>query len=434
MRILRVGFDLLTSTRIGLGVMVVLAVLSLLGATIPQGGARQAYIDAYGGLRGDVIWRLGLSDVFHAAYFTVLVILLCMMVFACSLRRLPRQVRLARQRELIFDDKLIGEMPYTAELILDVDQEEARLHVLDVCKRRFYSVCHAPCERGDAVFASKAAISRYGSFVLHLSFIFLLVGGVAGMRFGSRYYEGVRVGKHFELDGRGGETVAVTVEDFTIEFDDREQVSDYVCEVTFRDAREGLAWYKIRPNHPLRYMGNEVYLVSYEEDRTAPEGFVVSVYDSTGAIVLPHFFASVNSPVYVEEVGATIKATHGVVPSLTLVSDDGAVETSIIKHDLSEAGEENGRYCFVLVHSVPSVVVTLEVVREPGQGFIIGGLVLLTLGTFVSLYLSHRRIWFIVSPLPGAKARVVFGGRTSRNREGFAKEFEAIRETLDELS
>ena len=59
---------------------------------------------------------------------------------------------------------------------------------------------------------------------------------------------------------------------------------------------------------------------------------------------------------------------------------------------------------------------------------------LLTLGTFVSLYLSHRRIWFILMPLPGEKTRVVFGGRSNRNREGLEKEFESIKDTLDELS
>jgi hypothetical protein len=62
------------------------------------------------------------------------------------------------------------------------------------------------------------------------------------------------------------------------------------------------------------------------------------------------------------------------------------------------------------------------------------GLVLLTLGTFATLYLSPRNLWFIVKPHPGGKAKVTLGGRTARNREGFAKEFQAIRSTLDELS
>jgi cytochrome c biogenesis protein len=362
------------------------------------------------------------------------------MVFACSLKRLPPAVRLSKAREFIFDDERIARMPYRGELILDVDDEEARLHIIDICKRRLYSVSHKadePGKAGDsrhALFASKMRLSRYGSFLLHLSFIFLLIGGIAGTRLGSRYYKDVRVGEHLKLGVTGTDSIAVSVEDFTIEFDDRDQVSDYVCEVAFRDGDRGLVWYRIRPNHPLRYRGREVYLVSFTEDPAVPEGFVVSVHDSAGNTILPHFFAGVGTPVYLEELGATVKAGHGIVPSLTLISDDGGVETYILEPSLSRPGTGDRDYHFVLIHSIPSLIVTLEIVKEPGQGFIIGGLVLLTIGTFVSLYLSHRRIWFIVSALPGEKARVVFGGRTSRNRESFAREFVSIKDTLDELS
>jgi cytochrome c biogenesis protein ResB len=310
---------------------------------------------------------------------------------------------------------------------------------VDICRRRFYSVFQTAGDPPDAggshhaVFASKMGVSRYGNFILHLSFIFLLAGGIVGTRFGSRYLEEIIVGEDFALLA-GGELVAVSVEDFTVEVDDRDQVSDYVCEVSFHHERDGLTRYRIRPNHPLRYVGNEVYLVSFDEDTSVPEGFVVSVYDSAGGIILPHLFAGTGIGDYVEELGATVKAVHGVVPVLTLNFDDGRVETHIVERDPSGAGKDDSPYRFVLLHAVPSLAVLLEIVREPGQGLIIAGLSLLTLGTCVSLYLSHRRIWFILMPLPGEKTRVIFGGRANRNGEGFAREFESIKDTLDELS
>jgi cytochrome c biogenesis protein len=439
-RILRDAFDLLTSTRVGLAVMAVLAVWSLLGAVIPQGGERGAYVAAYGELRGGLVWALGLDDVFHCDYFAGLVAVLSLLVFACSLKRLPRKIRVARDRQLIFDPEHIARMPNRAELVLDVDQAEGRLHVIDILKRRLYSVSQAPAGPGEAddkrhaVLASKMGIARFGSFILHLSFIFLLAGGITGSRFGTRYLEEARVGEDFTLYVGGGERIAISVEDFAVEVDQREHVSDYVCEVSFRHERDGLVWHRIRPNHPLKYGGSEVYLVSFDEDPSIPEGFVVTVYDSGGAVILPHFFASIGVADYVEELGATVKAVNGVVPGLTLFFDDGRVETDIIERDLSGAGVGDNPYRFVLVHSVPSLAVTLEVVREPGQSLIIGGLVLLTLGTFASLYLSHRRIWFILVPLPGDRTKVVFGGRASRNAEGFTGEFESIKDTLSELS
>jgi cytochrome c biogenesis protein ResB len=419
--------------------MAVLAVWSLLGALIPQGGESALYIRAYGELLGGIVWVLGLDDVFHNDYFAGVLVLFGIMVFACSLKRLPGKIRLAGGTRFVLDEAQIARMPNRAELVLDLDGEESRLHVIDILKRRFYSVREPtgkPAEAGGrtrAICATKMGVARYGSFILHLSFIFLLAGGIAGVQLGSRYYEEVRVGEDFALRV-GQDSIWVSVEDFTVEVDQREQVSDYICEVSFRHERDGLVWRRIRPNHPLRYRGTEVYLVSFNEDPSIPDGFVVSVYDSSGKIVLPHLFAGVGAGDYVEELGATVRAVRGVVPSLTLIFDDGRVETQIIERDLSGSGPGRGPLRFVMIHPVASLAVLLEVVREPGQGLVIGGLALLTLGGFVSLYLSHRQIWFILVELPGERTRVVFGGRASRNPEGFAGEFESIRSTLDELS
>jgi cytochrome c biogenesis protein len=427
-------FGLLTSTRVGIALMAALAVLSFLGAMIPQGGARDAYLEAYGSLWGRAIWALQLNDVFRTGYFTALLVLLCVMVFACSLKRLPRRIRLATRRELIFDEARLGRMPRTDELILDVDDEEAALHIADVCKHHLYRVSTGSRGQRRAIFASKAGFSRYGSFLLHLSFIFLLIGGISSTRLGSRYHEEVRVGGSFDVAVRSTDRLRVTVEDFTVELDQRDRVSDYVCEVGYRDEDGVATWFRIRPNHPLRFADKEIYLVSYAEDPAVPEGFIVTAYDATGELIIPHFFAGIDDPVYVEPLEGTVQASTGVVPSLRLITDDGRVETYIIESEPSGSGQATGRYRFVLIHAVPSVVVTLEVVKEPGQGFIMAGLVLLTAGTFTSLYLSHRRIWFIVSMLPERKAKVVSGGTANRNREAFSREYDDIRSTLDELS
>ena len=105
-----------------------------------------------------------------------------------------------------------------------------------------------------------------------------------------------------------------------------------------------------------------------------------------------------------------------------------------MQRDVLPPDEVEGRYQFVVMYGVPAVLVTLEIVREPFQFLIITGLALLTAGTSISLYLSHRRIWFIVTGLPGGKTKVSFGGGASRNPDGFAVEFEAVRRTLDELA
>jgi cytochrome c biogenesis protein len=421
--------DFLTSTRIAIVVMVVITLLSLVGATLPQGAAQEAYVGAYGKTWGSLVWHLGFTDVFRARYFAALLILLCIMVFACSLKSLPRRVRLATRREFILDQNRLQGMANHADLMLDVDLEEAVLHVKDICRKRLYSVASRAAEGAILLSASRMGFSRYGSFMLHLSFIFLLIGALTSVRLGSRHFREAPVGDEFALIVSNGEEITVMVEDFNIELDENDHISDFICDVALVREDDIFMRHSIRPNHPLKYGGREIYLQSYSEGM---EGLVVTVYDSRGQVVLPHLYLDLEDEVYVEELEARARIDLGMVPAVRLMPDSGGLETYVVQETLER--DPLGRYQFVVMYAVPSVIVFLEVVKEPFQGFIYIGLTLLTVGTFISLYLSHRRIWFRLSDEEGGRARVVFGGRANRGRPAFKAEFEAIRETLNELA
>ena len=427
---LRAVWGFLTSARAGIVVMAVLAVLSLLGAYIPQGGTREAYVEAFGSLRGEVIWRTGLGDLFRSTYYSGLLVLLSAMVLACALKRLPGQVRQAASREFISEEGRIERMPCHADLDLDVDAEEAALHVVEICGKRLYRTRMRPeggCFLG---FASKAAFARYGSFLLHVSFIFLLAGGVAFTRFGYRSVERVVKGGEFGLPGLA--EAAVVVDDFEVVHGEDGRVSDYVCSVVVTEGGRPVLVEAIRPNHPLAYKGRQVFLVSYDQDFEVLEGLVVSVHDRDGGKIVPSLYLPFGRPVELSDVGLVFEAVDAVVPYLRITYPAGEVE-SIELGPGAPSFTADGNLGFSLVHGVPSVVVTLEVVNEPGEFLVIAGLALLTAGSFICLYLSHRRLWFIVKDLPAGRSRVVFGGGASRNMEAFRAEFERIRRTLDEL-
>ncbi len=432
MNVLRAMLRFATSTEIAIGLMAFLALLSLVGATVPQGETGTYYVKTYGGFFGGLFWHLGLGDVFHSTYYTVLLVLLCATVIACSLKGLPQKVRAARPRHFISDEDAISRMASSAKIVLGLEDEEAQLHIVDICRKHFYKVQSRIEGDVRSLIASKMGLWRYGSLALHLSFIFLLAGGIAITRLSSRAYETVRVGDAFDLQVSADQVLKVKVEDFDIEFDDRDNISDFICDVAILGEGGVLRRATIRPNHPLKYGSKEIYLMSYEQDETTTEGFVTSVYDSSGALVIPHLYIPITEAVYVEELKATVQATGDGAPKVRLLFDDGRVESRTIRG--SGAADPRAGYQLVMMHPVPSLMVTLEVVKEPGQWLIVAGLALLTLGVFTSLYLSHRIIWFVVKPHQAGKAQVVFGGRASRNRDGFAREFEAIRRTLEELA
>jgi len=429
--VLRAITGFLTSTKAGIAVMAVLAVLSLLGALIPQGGTHEAYVRVFGSLRGDLIYYAGLGDVYRSLYFSALLVLLCVMVFSCALKRLPGQIRQASASEFVGEEARLEKMPCHATLELDVDAEEAGLHAAEICRKRLYRARREKSSSGFLIFASRTAFARYGSFLLHMSFIFLLAGGIAFTRFGYRSYEDVRVGGNFAVPGL--DETLVVVDDFEVVYDDNNHVSDYVCSLLLTEGGRPVLVKDISPNHPLQYDGREVFLVSYEQDFDTLQGFVVSVHDRDGEKLVPVLYLPFGSPLEVPGVNFFIEAVDAVVPYVRITYPAGEAED--VRLDAEAAAfTRDGNLGFSVIHGVPSVYVTLEVVREPGEWLVVTGLALLTVGSFVCLYLSHRRIWFILKNLPDGKCRVVFGGSASRNAEAFRGEFEHIRRTLDELS
>lgn len=420
----------LTSTTAAIGVMAVLAVLSLVGALVPQGGSHEAYVQALGSFWGNFLWYSQLADVYGSFYYFGLLALLCVMVFACSLRRLPWRMRRGARREFISAEERIGSMPCHAALELDVDAEEASLHAVEICRKRLYQT-RTETRSGDfLIFASKAGFARYGSFLLHVSFVFLLAGGIAFTRFGHRSYVDVPIGGEFALPGL--DEAVVTVEDFEVVLDEYDRVSDYVCSVILTEGGRPVLVKQIRPNHPLEHRSREVFLVSYEQDFEELQGYVVSILDGDGNKLVPVLYLPFGELLEVGEVNFTIESVDAIVPHLRITYPAGEVEHVRLDPD-TPSFTSDGNLGFSVIHGVPTVYVTLEVVREPGEWLVITGLALLTIGTFVCLYLSHRRIWFILKNLPGGKSLVTFGGNASRNLEAFRGEFEGIRRTLGEL-
>jgi cytochrome c biogenesis protein len=73
--------------------------------------------------------------------------------------------------------------------------------------------------------------------------------------------------------------------------------------------------------------------------------------------------------------------------------------------------------------------VLLLVNKDPGVLVVWAGFVLLSVGLYISFFMSHRRIWVCVSAA-GKGTRVVIGGSSNKNRPGFEKLFSKLSEQV----
>lgn len=421
----------LTSTRLAVIVMIAISILSLIGALIPQGKNAELYKTQYGELGSRIILSAGLDSVFKQIYYISLMGLLGLMLVACALRRLIRQIRISPTLFIESIEK-IENLAQHHRVQLELDRQETTLHIVDILKRKFYRTRVKSLSSSDLIYGSKHGFAKYGSTILHLGLAVLLVGGALTARFGERFSVEMRVGDSFDFAVKKGDTLTVTLDDFNVEFDEGGRPVDYLCELEIADTDGQRSWKTVMVNKPLVRGGVEIYLESYRSDPSFEAGYILSILDKEGDLLASGVYVPCDQFVGIDDLGLELSAQRGAVPTIRAIDESGDLRSYPIYSDIDEAMGDTLSMRFVMVHPVPSLIVSLQVVKEPGQPVIIIGFIMILGGVFASLCLSHRQIWFIVSD-EGVTRDVWFGGYSHKDQQGFLKEFQSIKATIDEL-
>ncbi len=421
---------ILTSTKIAVLVMIVIAILSLIGAIIPQGKNADFYRVQFGEPFCRLILSAGFDSIFKQTYFVALLGFLGLMLLACTIKRLRREIA-SKEPPFIESIEGLRNLRCHHEVRLELDRQETTLHMIDILKRKFYTTKVKSLSDSDLIYASKFGFARYGSSVLHFGLALLVLGGMVIARFGERSTIQMHIGESYDFALKDGDTLSVTLSDFNVDLDREGRPIGYLCELEILSSK-GRSWETIEVNKPFKHRGAEIYLESYRPDPSFAAGYVVSVFDKDGNLVVPSLYLPCDQFVESEAVGLTLSAQRAVVPAVLAIDEGGDLRTYPIYGDLDEAMEDTLPMKFVMIHQVPSLCVSLQFVKEPGEFLIILGLAFILAGTFTSLFLSHRRIWIIVTDEKLARS-VSFGGCSSKDQQSFLKEFESIKATVDEL-
>lgn len=230
--------------QFGMILLVLVIACSVAGSLIVQQREPMEYVTRYGESAAKIITALHLNDVFSSVYFIVLMAALCLNLTLCSLLRLPRTVKAAKQ--LLNRAKAVQ-----MEKALAPDKAEK---ISAYLKRGGFRLHE---EDGRKIYA-KNLIGYYGSFLTHLSFLLILVVGVLAVVTAEITDQTVMPGETHTLpDG-----TTITVESFRIE--DETGLLDYASKLVMRSA-DGTqeASKEIRVNEPLSFKGYKVYQQTY---------------------------------------------------------------------------------------------------------------------------------------------------------------------------
>ena len=386
-----------------------------------------------------------LYDLFHSWWFTALLLSLALNLVACSLERLPRIWYLVRYPERRLDH-VVGlrfKVPAAAsELSADA--------VADTLRKRRYRVQ----VQDGFVFAERGRYARFGVWVVHLSLLLILGGGVFGRLsafegtaqvpqnggtisgFVQRNPDGTEF-KHRLVDAGTGRPFLVQCNDFRLkEFEPgrpKAFESDLVAfeDLGSREPGRELARATITVNHPLRYGGLTFYQASYAQLEDGQRA-KISLRDRASRTTR-EMMVSADEVIEAAE-GLTYRLVEysqdfaGLGPAVQVVRTEDGRRSSfwVFARDSGfDARNRADRFSFSFERLAPLYATGLQIARDPSTPVVYAGCFLLFAGIGIAFYTSHKRVWVQV-----AAGKVALGGASHRNAEAFGREFAQLRQDL----
>ena len=410
-------YEFLSSVTLAIALLAFIAVTSIFGTLVKQQATPEEYLSFYSESTYTIIRFLGLDDVFHSRWFIAVIALLVLNLIFCSL---PRLLRLLKGRAVI-------KVP--SEKALDAMATRCLVpgKKIDDIVGVFKGYRSAQINEGSRVL-ERGSVGRYAVYMVHLSIILILAGGLIGVLFGYRGPLTLAKGEiKNSVTVRGSKVenkslgFALKLTDFKVSFYPSGEPKDYVSDVEVLENGKSVLQKSIRVNHPLSYKGVNIYQSSYGSN----PAFVLDVGGERVELGLGGVYKKGNLHLMAVRYE---KSVHNFGPGILMayVQENGQPQTSWFLKDVPRLREREILGTTVRLEDIREEFYTgLEVSRDPGVWVVWFGFALILFGLYVNFFLYHRRIYLVE-----VSKGVLIAGTALKNKEGFKEEFEKLKGRL----
>lgn len=440
-------WDFFASVPIAIVIIFLIAATSVAGSLIEQEGAysswqapAQFYPERYGPVLGSLLYKTGLTRMYTSWWYLTLLFMLGASLVICSIERFVPLWKNVQRPNVAPEGGYIRHLKNRFSF-RGAPGQDALASLAQLLRARRYKVVR----QGDRLYADRGRWGRWGPYILHIGLIIILLGAMSRAIPGFYFDTAIWV--------RDGATVKVPNSDwyvkneqFEAEFLDSGMPKFYKTHAVVIDGGNEVKRGAIAMNEPLSYRWVELYQSSYKQD---PGSVKIALTDRQTKQELGTFEVDLFQPdaSYVAG-GYTIKVREyfpdfGLDDKGKPVSRSSEIKNPGFVLDLTAPnGKQSTIWYFVLYPQMEfdtttpvrletqdvTVVSTtgLKVKKDLGIPVIYLGLLITSLGAFLTFYLPHRRFWAMADG-----ESVLVGGWTNRNQTSFQSEIARLATQLD---
>ncbi|MBT9589578.1 MAG: cytochrome c biogenesis protein ResB, partial [Thiobacillus sp.] len=171
-------FELMSSMRFAISLLSILAVASIIGTVLKQAEPYNNYLIQLGPFWFEVYEKLGLYDVYHTAWFLVILTFLVASTSVCITRNAPNFAREMKSFREHVTEQSLNAFKHKHEADTAHTPEALAASAQRYLEGQGYKVKNLPRENGVLLAAKAGSWNRLGYFLAHSAIVMICIGGL----------------------------------------------------------------------------------------------------------------------------------------------------------------------------------------------------------------------------------------------------------------
>lgn len=411
---------LLADLRFAIGILLIIALTSIIGTIIEQDQSIEIYKLNYpltnklfGILSWDTILKLGFDHVYKTWWFLFFIFLFGISLLTCTFLQQVPSLKIARRCQFFRTNQQFSKLK-----IFKQTKNTSLNQFLFRLKENKYSIF----QQKDIVYCYKGLVGRLAPIIVHFSLILILFGSIIGSINGFKAQELIPKTESFHIQNflTNGKIFSipktvVRINDFWITYNKKNTISQFYSDISFLKDNGHETYRKtIFVNSPAVYKGTYFYqtdwnLTGLRFKFNNPEINQTSIIDINND----------SNKIWFSWISFNLELSDGYTILLNNLQGYASIYDKFgsFSGNLELNEFTNSQPTIKLIDIISST--GLQIKNDPGIPIIYSGFGFLMVSTLIS-YITYSQIWIIQSQ---RKRKLLIGGNTTRAKFEFELEF-----------